>query len=168
MSGGFKKIVANFSYVVLSNLLTVIVSSLVVLILPKIMGVEEYGYWQLYIFYLSYAGFVHLGWVDGIYLRYGGLEYDDLDKEKFFSQFLMLLIYLTGIGILFFLGFEDGVEPHLDFFGSFADELAVALKADFVDFAVKLFALLQRVFETGVCVFTGDPIGDDEVDVLGL
>ena len=104
MSGGFKKIIANFSYVVLSNLLTVIVSSLVVLILPKIMGVEEYGYWQLYIFYLSYAGFVHLGWVDGIYLRYGGLEYDDLDKEKFFSQFLMLLIYLTGIGILFLLG----------------------------------------------------------------
>ena len=83
MSGGFKKIIANFSYVVLSNLLTVIVSSLVVLILPKIMGVEEYGYWQLYIFYLSYAGFVHLGWVDGIYLRYGGLEYDELDKEKF-------------------------------------------------------------------------------------
>ena len=104
MSSGFKKIVANFSYVVLSNLLTVIVSSLVVLILPKIMGVEEYGYWQLYIFYLSYAGFVHLGWVDGIYLRYGGLEYADLDKENFFSQFLMLLIYLTGIGILFFLG----------------------------------------------------------------
>ena len=64
MSGGFKKIIANFSYVVLSNLLTVIVSSLVVLILPKIMGVEEYGYWQLYIFYLSYAGFVHLGWVE--------------------------------------------------------------------------------------------------------
>ena len=53
------------------------------------------------------------------------------------------------------VGFEDGVEPHLDFFGSFADELAVALKADFVDFAVKLFALLERVFETGVCVFTG-------------
>jgi len=104
LSGGFKKIVANFSYVILSNLLTVIVSSLVVLILPKIMGVEEYGYWQLYIFYLSYAGFVHLGWVDGIYLRYGGLEYADLDKEKFFSQFLMLLIYLTGIGILFLLG----------------------------------------------------------------
>ena len=47
MSGGFKKIVATVSYVVLSNLLTVIVSSLVVLILPKIMGVEEYGYWQL-------------------------------------------------------------------------------------------------------------------------
>ena len=42
--------------------------------------------------------------MDGIYLRYGGLEYADLDKEKFFSQFLMLLIYLTGIGILFFLG----------------------------------------------------------------
>jgi len=55
----------------------------------------------------------------------------------------------------------------LDFFGSFADELAVALKADFVNLAVKLFALLQRVFETGVCVFAGYPFGNDEMDVLG-
>ena len=67
----FKTILANFSYVIASNLLTVLGSSLVVLLLPKIMGAKEYGYWQLYIFYLSYVGFIHLGWVDGIYLRYG-------------------------------------------------------------------------------------------------
>lgn len=104
MSSGFKKIIANFSYVILSNLLTVLVSSLVVLILPKIMGVEEYGYWQLYIFYLSYAGFVHLGWIDGIYLRYGGLEYQKLDREKFFSQFIQLSLYLSLCCLLFLAG----------------------------------------------------------------
>lgn len=68
MSGGFKKIIANFSYVVLSNLLTVIVSSLVVLILPKIMGVEEYGYWQLYIFiYLMPVLFIWVGWTESTF-----------------------------------------------------------------------------------------------------
>ena len=66
------------------------------------------------------------------------------------------------------VGFEDGVQPHLDFFGSFAEELAAALQTEFMDFAVKLLALLQRVFETGMRVFSGHPVGDDEVDVLGL
>lgn len=95
----FKQIIANFSYVIGSNLLTVLVSSIIVLVLPKIMGVEEYGYWQLYIFYLSYAGFVHLGWIDGIYLRYGGLDYGQLDRQKFFVQFLQLLVYLSVISL---------------------------------------------------------------------
>jgi len=54
MPSKLKTIVTNFSYVIISNLLTVLVSSIVVLILPKIMGVEEYGYWQLYIFYLDF------------------------------------------------------------------------------------------------------------------
>ena len=100
MPSKLKTIVTNFSYVIISNLLTVLVSSIVVLILPKIMGVEEYGYWQLYIFYLAYVGFLHFGWVDGIYLRYGGVEDDELDKETFFSKFLLLLIYLTIIAMI--------------------------------------------------------------------
>lgn len=104
MPSKLKTILANFSYVIVSNLLTVLVSSIVVLILPKIMGVEEYGYWQLYIFYLSYVGFLHFGWVDGIYLRYGGLEYSDLEEETFFSQFLMLLLYLTIVSAIILIG----------------------------------------------------------------
>ena len=99
-----KAILTNFSYVIGSNLLTVLVSSIVVLILPKVMGVEEYGYWQLYLFYLSYVGFLHLGWIDGIYLRYGGLDYNDLEKDTFFSQFILLMLYLTLLGALLLIG----------------------------------------------------------------
>ena len=64
--------IKNFSYTLSSNLLSLVISTLVVLIIPKLIGVEEYGYWQLYIFYTSYIGFLHFGWNDGIYLRYGG------------------------------------------------------------------------------------------------
>jgi O-antigen/teichoic acid export membrane protein len=71
-----------------------------VLIIPKLIGVEEYGYWQLYIFYTSYIGFLHFGWNDGIYLRYGGKEYDSLDKRMFFSQYYMLFVVQLLIGIL--------------------------------------------------------------------
>jgi len=77
-----------------------IVSTLVTLIVPKLIGIEEYGYWQLYLFYSSYLGFLHFGWVDGIYLRYGGEEYDNLDRKLFFSQFTMLLLSQLLIGVI--------------------------------------------------------------------
>lgn len=94
----------NFSYTLSSNFLSLFISTLVILIVPKLIGVEDYGYWQLYLFYTSYVGFLHFGWNDGIYLRYGGEEYRKLDKKLFFSQFWMLFILqlLFGIVVLVF------------------------------------------------------------------
>jgi O-antigen/teichoic acid export membrane protein len=95
-----KKVIKNFYYTVSSNLISLLISTLVVLIVPKLIGVEEYGYWQLYIFYSSYVGFLQFGWTDGIYLRYGGEEYKDIDKKLFFSQFWMLFSFQIIISIL--------------------------------------------------------------------
>lgn len=83
----------NFSYTFSSNLITMIISTIIILIVPKVIGIEDYGYWQIYLFYSSYVGFLHFGWNDGIYLRYGGKEYSQLEKKVFFSQFWMLFIF---------------------------------------------------------------------------
>ena len=99
--------IKNFSYTLSSNLITLAISTLVVLIIPKAIGVESYSYWQLYIFYTSYVGFLHFGWNDGVYLRYGGEEYNKLDKQLFFSQFIMLGIFQAIILILV-LSFSNG------------------------------------------------------------
>jgi O-antigen/teichoic acid export membrane protein len=95
--------IKNFSYSLSSNLLSFLISTLVVLIIPKLIGVKEYGYWQLYLLYSSYVGLLHFGWNDGIYLRYGGKEYEDLDKKLFFSQFYMLLFTQIIIAAIIFL-----------------------------------------------------------------
>jgi len=95
--------IKNFSYTITSNLISLAVSVLVVLIVPKLIGVEEYGYWQLYLFYSSYVGFLHFGWNDGIYLRYGGKNYEELDKKLFYSQFCMLLFLQCIIVIIIFV-----------------------------------------------------------------
>lgn len=92
--------IKNFSYTLLSNLISLFVSTLVVLIVPKLIGVVEYGYWQLYLFYASYVGFMHFGWNDGIYLRYGGEKYEDLDKRLLFSQFYMLVFSQLVIALM--------------------------------------------------------------------
>ncbi|MBS4456660.1 hypothetical protein JXA29_07085 [Aerococcaceae bacterium zg-BR33] len=94
-----KKIVANFSYVLLSNFVTLVISSLAILIIPKLIGVEEYGFWQLYTFYIGYVGFFHLGWPDGIYLKFGGQEFKKLDRRYFTGQFVGYNIYLLVISI---------------------------------------------------------------------
>lgn len=93
-------IIKDFSYTLGSNTVTLIISTLVVLIIPKVIGIEDYGYWQLYLFYISYVGFLHFGWTDGIYLRYGGERYENLDKKRFFSQYVMLSTLQLLIAII--------------------------------------------------------------------
>lgn len=95
-----KEFISNFSHTLFANLIALAVSTLVVLIIPKLIGVEEYGYWQLYLFYSSYVGVFHFGWNDGIYLRYGGENYENLDKDKISSQFKFLLIIQMIISIV--------------------------------------------------------------------
>lgn len=98
--------IKNFSYTLSSNLLSMIISTLIILIIPKLIGIEDYGYYQLYLFYSTYVGFMHFGWNDGIYLRYGGKHYHDLDKKVFFSQFWMLTIFQLSISF-FIYGITD-------------------------------------------------------------
>lgn len=96
-------IIKNISYTIFSNIVSLGVSVLVTLIVPKLFGVEEYGYWQLFAFYSSYVGIFHLGWNDGIYLRYGGENYDSLDKNSFHSQFVMLSLSQLVISVIIVL-----------------------------------------------------------------
>lgn len=86
-------ILKSLAYTLTSNFVSLLVSVLVVLVVPKLVSVKAYGYWQLYLFYASYVGFMHIGWIDGIYLRYGGKEYSELDKGLFFSQFCLFLLF---------------------------------------------------------------------------
>ena len=64
-----KSVIKNLYYTVAANFVTLLISVLLNLFVPKLLGVKEYSYWQLYVFYSSYVGFLHLGWVDGIYLK---------------------------------------------------------------------------------------------------
>ena len=103
MKSRLYSILQKAGYAVTSNLLSLLVSTLVVLILPKLIGVASYGYWQLYLFYVSYVGFFHFGWIDGIYLKYGGAHFEELDKMRFFSQFILYGAFQSLIAILIFI-----------------------------------------------------------------
>ena len=99
----FKSILKNVSYSFSVNMLSALISVIMVLVLPKVMGLEEYGVWQLYLFYLSYVGFFHFGWIDGIYLRYGGESYAQLNKKVFSGQFYAIFIFISCISAFFMI-----------------------------------------------------------------
>ena len=90
MNTKFKNILENITYTFTANILTMLISVIMTLILPKFLGVTDYSYYQLYIFFVSYVGFFHFGWIDGIYLKIGGMEYNDLEKSNYVTQFWML------------------------------------------------------------------------------
>lgn len=103
MNKKMKNNLKNISYAISSNMISLLISSLVVLVIPRFLDVEKYGYFQLYLFYSGFVGFLHLGWNDGMYLRYGGEEYSRLDKSLFASQFYMLAIFQTILFLIFSL-----------------------------------------------------------------
>ena len=104
MNSKAKMVAKNLYYTVAANFATLGISVLLNLFVPKLLGVTEYSYWQLYVFYSSYVGFLHLGWIDGIYLKIGGEEYENLDKRNLGSQFWYLAIFeccISAFVILF-------------------------------------------------------------------
>lgn len=116
MNGKVKTIALNIYRAVSVNLLRLLISVVLTLLLPKVMGVESFSYWQLYLFYSIYASFSSLGWCEGLYLTYGGMEYSALPKKKIAGQFAGLAIYeviFSLTAILVFTSLTDDYAKKL-------------------------------------------------------
>lgn len=93
-----------------SNSISILASVFVIIILPKFIGLEEYSYWQLYLFYASYVGFLHLGWTDGFYLINAGKRLSEIDPKRAsanYYSFILCQLLLTVIILLLSLYFES-------------------------------------------------------------
>lgn len=105
MNSKFKSFIKNFSFAFFANIVTLFITLVMQLFLPKILGVKEFSYWQLYLFYGTYIMYSSLGWCDGLYLKYGGKEYDKLDRSLIASQFWGLMVYQTIFSTVFSIVF---------------------------------------------------------------
>ena len=74
-----------------------------VIIVPKFLSLEDYGLWQLFLFYYSYIGFFHFGWEDGIYLRYAGNSFETLDSKLLQGNYMESLCFSFLFQLLFLL-----------------------------------------------------------------
>ena len=52
-----------------------------VFLVPKLISVEDYGYWRILILYAGYVGFLHFGFADGALLRWAGRPFGEFHPE---------------------------------------------------------------------------------------
>ncbi len=82
----------NILQIGISNFTTIFAGLVVGFILPKILSIEDYGYFRAFTLYVTYIGFFSLGIIDGIVLLHGGEDYKDIDKPKFRAYFIWYTI----------------------------------------------------------------------------
>lgn len=83
----YRHILGDFSIALLAQATSLLLGFVTSLIIPKVLNVTEYGYWQLFVFYAGYVGFFHFGLNDGVYLIHGGETQKNIDKRSIGSQF---------------------------------------------------------------------------------
>lgn len=122
-----------------ANILSILVSSLLTFVIPRYFGVSHYGYWQLYLFYVSYAGLFHLGIQDGVFLRYGGQHYKNLNKEQLHSQFVLFMALEMFFSILVFSIVMIVVQDNSELFvwGGFVLCLIIYLPNTFMQYLMQ-------------------------------
>lgn len=96
----YKQTIKNAALAFASQGVSMLVSVIMALVVPKVLSVNEYGYWQLFIFYSSYAGFFLFGLNDGVYLLYGGQTRTEINKSLVGSQFRFGVVSQIVLGVL--------------------------------------------------------------------
>lgn len=109
MNSQFRTFAKDASFAVISQLISLLSGIVLSFILPKYISVANYGYWQLFILYTGYVGFLHFGFNDGLYLKLGGKTFESLDKKELNSSMCILLIQqvvLSSVLLVTILFFE--------------------------------------------------------------
>ena len=106
-----KKTLTDILKVAFSNIIKLLSSVLVGLLLPKIIGVTDYGYYKTFTLYGVYVGLFTFGITDGIYLKFGGQDYSSLKREefRFYTRFyfaieLVFSLFAAIVALLFLPG----------------------------------------------------------------
>lgn len=86
-----------------ANFLTMVSGILIGFVVPAVLSVDSYAYLKTYTFYLSYIGLLHFGFIDGMYIKYGGKELESLDNREFKLEHRIFII-IQFIITLFFIG----------------------------------------------------------------
>ena len=122
----------NFSYAFAAQGVALAVGCITNLILPRVLGAEDFSWWQLFTFYATYIPCLALGINDGVYLRYGGKDKSQLDPAALRSQFWVgaafQLVLAAALGALLGLAVTDP-QRRAVLLGALAVALMVLMQA---------------------------------------
>ena len=83
--------IKNIINVLTANVAELIVGILASFMIPMVVSIGSYAQIKTYSLYISYIGILSLGYYDGLYMRYGGVDFKSIDKQKLNSELLDFL-----------------------------------------------------------------------------
>ena len=100
-----KKLAKGMVLVLAANVFSMVINVLLNFFHPKYLSVETYAAIKSFALYMSCAGLFHLGYEDGMYLKYGGKDSKLIDKNELGKNISTLRIFqLTISCVTFFVG----------------------------------------------------------------
>lgn len=95
-----------------SNILIAVSSILVGFIVPLKLDIDAYAYLKTYTLYISYVGFFHFGFIDGLYIKYGGKTIEEVDKGVLKNEhrlFIRIQLIATLVFIIISIALKDTI-----------------------------------------------------------
>lgn len=97
----------NIARVFSANFLQLMTSIIVGFYVPAVLSIEGYADLRTYTLYITYVGFTHFGFIDGMYIKYGGKDPDKIEAgalkaehRVFCVQQILITMIALGIGLV--------------------------------------------------------------------
>ncbi|MGG0154032.1 lipopolysaccharide biosynthesis protein [Bacillus mycoides] len=98
------QLIVNIFRIVFSNIVMLVSNIVIGLVLPMFLSVKVYGEYRLFLFYLGYIGLLHFGFIDAMYLKYGGKNRDNIGKNLFRKEHHMFFMYQLIVAFFILTG----------------------------------------------------------------
>ena len=139
----------------MSNLVVVLVGFINGLVFPKLLSIDDYAFYQTFLLYSLYIGILHLGFPSGLFVNYGGKNYENRDKQQYKSEILFVLLsqlILTIACIMIAIYFKDDILFYTAFYIIPVNIIATykALYQAWNQF--KKFAIINTVISIAICL----------------
>lgn len=99
-----KIFIKNFIYAFGAQVVSMFASLTVTFIVPSLIGVTQFAYWQLFLTYVTYVNITRFGLMDGLYLRLGGKRYEELDYDLLSQERRVFIAFQAVVGVIILFG----------------------------------------------------------------
>ena len=142
------RILKNILKVVFGNMSAIISGIFVGFVLPKIISVNDYGFYKIFTLYFSYIGVLSMGVIDGIVLKYGKFNYDELDRKAFRAYFAWYSVINAAFTLVLLI--VSIVTRDLDYKFIFLMLCANILPVNYTGYFQQISQITQRFQEYSV------------------
>lgn len=94
------KIKKGIMYVFIANIINLAISLITGFVLPKLLSIETYANIKLFQLYVTYIGVVSLGFADGMYLRIGGKDIENLNKKEILEELKTFKVFQCIVSVI--------------------------------------------------------------------